>query len=106
MKTANKTLLTLLILALAFSAQAQYMGASVEYVKVKPGQWSNYRELEKMALKVHQARVENGIIVQWHMYRKMYSGADDPYDFMLVHFYDDYMKSNSPWPREIVEELV
>ena len=105
MKTVSKTLLILLILALTFSAQAQYMGARVEYVKVKPGQWSNYRELEKMALKVHQARVEKGIIVQWQMYRKMYSGADDPYDFMLVHFYDDYMKTNSSFPMKIVEEL-
>ena len=105
MKTAKKTLLILLALAFTITAQAQYMGTRVEYVKVKPGQWSNYRELEKQVLKVHQAKVEKGIIVQWQMYRKMYSGADDPYDFILVHFYDDYMKSNSPFPREIVEEL-
>jgi hypothetical protein len=105
MKTANKALLILLALAFAVPAEAQYMGARVEYVKVKSGQWDNYRQLEKIALKVHQARVEEGDIVQWHMYRKMYAGADDPYDFILVHFYDDYMKSNNPFPTAIVEEL-
>ena len=105
MKTANKTLILILALAFAVTAEAQYMGVRVEYVKVNPGQWGDYRQLEKMALKVHQARVENGDIVQWHMYRKMYSGADDPYDFILVHFFDDYMKSNNPFPQGVVEEL-
>lgn len=62
MKTANKTLLILLVLAFTISAQAQYMGISVGYMKVKPGQWSNYLELEKQVKEFHQARVEKGII--------------------------------------------
>jgi len=105
MKTANKTLLILLAFAFTITAQAQYMGASVGYMKVKPGQWSNYLELEKQAKDYHQARVEKGIITQWHLYRKMYSGAEDPYDFIVVHFYDDYQKSENPNPKELVDEL-
>ena len=105
MKTANKTLLTILALAFTFSAQAQYMGISVGFMKVKPGQWSNYRELEKEAKEYHQARVEKGIITQWHLYRKMYSGTDDPYDFIVVHFYDDYLKTEKPNPKELIDEL-
>ena len=105
MKTANKTLLILLALAFAITAEAQYMGASVGYMKVKPGQWDNYLELEKLAKEYHQARVEKGIITQWHLYRKMYSGAEDPYDFIVVHFYDDYQKTENPNPKGLVDEL-
>ena len=71
MKTANRTLLTLLAIAFTCSMQSQYMGASVGYMKVKPGQWSNYLELEKQGKEFHQARVENGIITQWHLYQKV-----------------------------------
>jgi len=105
MKTANKTLLTLFILAFTFSAQAQYTGISVGFMKVKPGQWNNYLELEKQAKEFHQARVEKGIITQWHLYRKMYSGANDPYDFIVVAFYDDYQKTENPNPQELVDDL-
>jgi len=105
MKTANKTLLTIIVLALACSVQAQYTGISVGFMKVEPGQWSNYRELEKQAKEFHQARVEKGIITQWQLYRKMYSGADDPYDFIVVHFYDDYKKTEKPFPQELVDEM-
>jgi hypothetical protein len=105
MKTANKTLLTLLALAFTFSVQSQYMGASVGYMKVKPGQWSNYQELEKQAKEIHQARVDKGIITQWHLYEKLYAGADDPYDFIVVAFFDDYQKTEKPFPQELVDEM-
>jgi len=105
MKTTNRTLLILLALAITCSVQSQYMGASVGYMKVKPGQWSNYLELEKQAKEFHQARVEKGIVTQWHLYQKMYSGDDDPYDFIVVSFYDDYMKSQNPFPKELVDEM-
>ena len=81
------------------------MGITVGYMKVKPGQWSNYLELEKQAKEFHQARVEKGIITQWQLYQKMYSGADDPYDFIVVHFYDDYQKTENPMPQELVNEM-
>jgi len=105
MKTANKTLLTIIVLAFACSVQAQYMGIQVGFMKVKEGQWNNYRELEKQAKEFHQARVEKDIIIQWHLYRKMYSGAEDPYDFVVVHFYDDYMKTENSNPKELVDEM-
>jgi len=105
MKTANKTLLTILILAFAYSGYAQYSGASVGYMKVKPGQESNYLELEKVAKRLHQARLDNGIITQWHLYRKMYSGADDPYHFIVISFFDDYNKTESSYPQELIDEI-
>ena len=105
MKTTSKAVLTILILVLAVSVQAQYSGANVGYVKVKEGQGENYRELERQAKKVHQARVERGIITQWHLYKKMYSGADDPYDFIVVSFFDDYMKSQNSYPQDMIDEI-
>jgi hypothetical protein len=105
MKTMNKTLLILLTLALFVPAQAQYMGASVGYMKVKPGQWNNYLQLEKDAKEFHQARVEKGIITQWHLYEKMYTGTDDPYDFIVVSFFDDYGNSEGGDTWKLATEM-
>jgi hypothetical protein len=106
MKTTNKAVLTILILLLAFSVQAQYMGASVGYAKITSGMNSEFLELEKVAKKLHQARVEKGIITQWHLYRKMYRGADDPYDYIFVSFFDDYMKTQNSFPAELREKVL
>jgi hypothetical protein len=105
MKTANRTLLIFLTFALFIPAQAQYMGASVGYMKVKPGQWNNYLQLEKDAKEFHQARVEKGIITQWHLYEKMYTGTDDPYEFIVVSFFDDYNKSEGGATWKLATEM-
>jgi len=105
MKTFTGVLLTVVILAFGYDVHAQYVGATVSYMKVKPGQNSNYLELEKEAKKLHQARVEKGIITQWHLYRKMYSGTEDPYDYVIVAFNDDYKKTEKPFPSELIDEL-
>ena len=39
----------MIVLVYAYSVQAQFMGASIGFMKVKPGQWNNYLELEKQA---------------------------------------------------------
>jgi hypothetical protein len=105
MKTAIKTLLIITALAFAYPGQAQYVGASVDYIKVKPDQWNNYLDLEKYVKKFHQARMEKGIIAEWHLYQKMYGGADDPYDFIIVAFFDDYNKTENPYPQELIDEM-
>ncbi len=105
-KTTSKAVLTILILVLAVSMRAQYSGASVGYAKITRGMNSEFLELEKVAKKLHQARVERGIITQWHLYRKMYRGADDPYDYIFVSFYDDYMKTQNSFPAEIREKVM
>lgn len=105
MKNLLKPLLTLGILAIAYTGHSQYAGATVSYVKVKPGKNSEYRELEKQAKEFHQARVDKGIITEWQLYRKMYTGSEDPYEYILVQHNDDFSKTQNAMPRELLASL-
>ena len=105
MKTVNRALLTILALAFSYNIQAQYAGASLAYVKVKPEQWGNYLELEKTAFKLHQARVEKGIITRWALYKKLNGGTGDSYDYIIVAINDDFKKTENAFPQELIDEL-
>lgn len=35
----------------------------------------------------------------------MYSGTEDPYDYIVVHFYDDYLKTENPNPQVLLNEM-
>lgn len=105
MKAINKVLLTIVALTFSFTLNAQYAGATVEYVKVKPGQWSNYMELEESAKELHQARVEKGIITGWRLFRKLYSANNDPYSHIIVTLNNDFNKTENAWPQGLIDEL-
>ena len=93
------------IMAITIPIQAQYVGARVQYVKVKSGQWNNFMDLEKGVVKYHQARVEEGIITSWTLYRKKFSGSNEDYQFIWVHQYDDFKKTENPNPSELLNSL-
>ena len=103
MKRINKVLLTVAALTFTFTLHAQYTGAKLEYVKVNPGQWDNYLELEKSVQEFHQSRVEKGIITRWALYEKMYGGENDAYDYILVTLNDDFKKTENPFPQEMID---
>ena len=105
MKTVNRALLTIVALTFSISLSAQYAGATLEYVKVKPGQWQTYMELEESAKELHQARVEKGIITRWALYRKLYTGKNDPYSHILVTLNDDIKKAENAWPQDLIDEM-
>jgi hypothetical protein len=103
MKNLSRALLTIAALVFSYNLSAQYMGASLQYVKVKPGQWNNYMQLEKDAKEFHQKRVEEGIITRWALYRKLYTGSEDPYQFILVSLNDDFMKTENAFPQQLID---
>jgi hypothetical protein len=63
-------------------------------------------ELVKEALEFHQVRVEKGIITRWALYRKMYGGSEDPYDYILVHLNDDFQKTEKVFPDKDMNETM
>jgi hypothetical protein len=105
MKHLRNVIWILAIFAIGIQAKAQYVGATVQYVKIKPGQWNNFMELEKSVVEYHQARVEKGIITSWSLYRKKFSGSDEDYQFIWVHQYDDFKKTENANPRELLNSL-
>ena len=105
MKVINKALLPIFALTFSLSLNAQYAGANLEYVKIKPGQWENYLDLEESVVKLHKARVEKGIITRWALYQKLYTGQNDPYSHILVTGNDDFKKTRNPWPQDLIDEM-
>ncbi len=60
----------------------------VGLMKVKPGDASNYVELEQKIWKpIHQERINQGKLVGWILYQVMYTGTDDPYNYATVNVY-------------------
>jgi hypothetical protein len=102
-KTVNRALLIIVALAFTFSLSAQYAGATLEYVKLKPGQNNAYLELEKSVVPFHHARVEEGIITRWALYKKLYTSQNDPYDYILVSSNDDFKKTENSYPKELID---
>jgi hypothetical protein len=94
MKNKLKGLVCLFLLTLSLQSVGQV--AVVDYMKVPPGGGSKYLEVEKAWKKLHQARLDAGLILGWSLYEVMFSGAEDAYQYATVTMYkslDDYEKS-------------
>ncbi|WP_340111287.1 hypothetical protein [Maribellus mangrovi] len=81
----------------------------VEFMKTTPGNEGNYVELERTVWKkLHQARVDKGIIAGWYLYRVHYTASDDPYNYVTVTLFTDKNRLENPWegidPAEILGE--
>ena len=87
-------LVCLLLCSLAMNSFGQI--AVVDYMKVSPANTSKYLEVEKNWKKIHQARLDAGLIISWSLFQVMFAGSDDPYQYATVTIYkslDDYEKS-------------
>lgn len=105
MKMIRTAFLITAALLLSFTIHAQYDGVLVSQVKLMPGQWENFFELEKEIEAFHQARVDRGIITSRFVYRNIYAGDDDPYHFIVVTHFDDFKKSEDAFPKEMIDEF-
>jgi len=111
MKKVNIALLTVIAITLTLSftlspqIQAQSVCAEVSYIKVTPGHWMDFMQIQEMTMELHQARVDEGIITGFTVYRNMFPNGKHDYDFVFVTGYDDYKKSQNPWPQEMIDEL-
>lgn len=110
MKSAFKALLILLLAALPCSLIAQNPSVIVAYMKVKPESANDYLEVEKAWKKLHVKAVEAGVYNGWQLWRNIHAGADDPYQYITIGWYNDYEHTfgeNSPegwWEGVFTEE--
>lgn len=58
-----------------------------EYMKVEPGKYNDYLNVEKVWKAVHQRRKAEGKILDWALFERRFGGTDSPYDFMTVTLY-------------------
>jgi hypothetical protein len=74
-------------------------------MKVTPGQWSTYLEVEEAWSKLHQKSVDNGYILSWDLYEKMFHGSEDEYDFITVNVYPDWATYEKEYPDGYYDQL-
>jgi L-rhamnose mutarotase len=101
-----KTMLISLVLAFVLailpmpgSAQnAPTVFAIVDLMKVKPGDEAKYVDLEKNVWKtLHQERIKQGKITGWILYKVLYTGSADAYNYVTVTFFDNPANLENPW---------
>jgi L-rhamnose mutarotase len=110
-----ETMLISLVLAFVFAClpisghaqNAPTVFALVDFMKVKPGNEAKYVDLEKNVWKaMHQERIKKGIITGWVLYKVLYTGSSDPYNYVTVTFFDNSANLEDPWagidPKKIL----
>ena len=92
MKTSDQSMKTLLFAVLiCFASNIMYAQITVvQFMKVTPGQLDTYLEVEEAWSKLHQKSVDNGYLLEWSLYEKMFHGTEDEYDFITINVYPDW----------------
>jgi hypothetical protein len=105
-KNLAKTMLTSLVVAFVLTCLPMFGNAQndpmvfaiVDYMKVKPGDEGKYLDLEKNIWKpLHQERIKEGKIIAWILYRVLYTGTSDPYNYATVTVFDNPANLENPW---------
>jgi len=107
MKTSDQSIKTLMLAVLiCFTSSIMYAQITVvEYMKVKPGQYSTYLEVEEAWSKLHQKSVDNGYLLEWMLYEKMFYGSEDEYDFITINVYPDWATYEKGFPDGYLDQL-
>lgn len=107
MKTLDQLIKTLMLAVLiCFASNIMYAQITVvEYMKVKPGQDNTYLEVEEAWSKIHQKSVDNGYILEWSLYEKMFHGSEDEYDFFTINVYPDWAAYEKGYPDGYFDQL-
>ena len=80
--------------------------ALVTFMKPKPGKDDEYYQAEKEIFrKVHQARVDAGVMTSWYFLSRVFpSGTDSAFDFVTVNVYADKAAAERPWDMKLLEK--
>jgi hypothetical protein len=81
--------------------------ATVEQMKVAPGQDSTYLELEKAWKPLHEARVKAGLARGWYLYRVASpSGSSADHNYVTVAIYATFEAMENPYPQELLAKVI
>jgi hypothetical protein len=106
-KASDQSIKTLMLAVLiCFASSIMYAQITVvQFMKVKPGQWSTYLEMEEAWSKLHQKSVDNGYLLEWSLYEKMFHGTEDEYDFITINVYPDWATYEKGLPDGYYDQL-
>ena len=77
----------------------------VSYMKVEPGKWDSYLEVEEAWSKLHQKSIDSGYLLEWRLHEKMFHGTDDEYDFITVNVYADWATYEKGFPDGYFDQI-
>lgn len=89
----------ILIFVLLFATGLKAQIHVVQYMKVKDDKFSEYLEVEEAWSKLHQKLVDDGSLLGWTLYGKMFGGTNDEYDYITVNTYSDWEVYEKPFPE-------
>jgi len=98
MKAIIKICSLLLLAALPFTLFAQNTTLVIEYMKVTQESEATYLEVEKAWKKIHQKRIDEGLSVGWQLWRNVYAGYGDDYQYITINWYKNWNHSFTPNP--------
>lgn len=99
MKTIPRIFSLLLLAALSVNLSAQGPVVVLDYMKVTQDSEGLYLDVEKAWKKIHQKRIEEGLSNGWQLWRNVYAGYGDPYQYVTINWYENWEQSFAEEPE-------
>jgi len=93
------------LLAVATNAFSQDVVVIANYMKVKPGMEQEYLDVEQQWKEVHRKTIVEGIKTGWQLWRKLYTGTEDAYEYITLDWFVDFSSTLEPYPAAVLEGL-
>lgn len=106
MKKIFKVFSVFVFLLIPLSLFSQDATIVLEYMHVEMENTGDYIAVEKEWKKIHQARIDAGIITGWQLWRNVYAAADDPYQYITINWYENYAKTFEDAPEGIFDDVL
>ncbi len=106
MKSFLRVLSFLLLAALPMTLLAQNPTLVLYYMKTLPGEGDTYLEVEKAFKQIHQKSIDEGLIAGWQLWKKHYTGADDPYNYITIHWYNSWKHTFTDFTAGFYDEFL
>ncbi|MCF8226607.1 MAG: hypothetical protein K9J30_12085 [Bacteroidales bacterium] len=105
MKNFTNILFLAILATITTNLFSQDQVVIANYMKVYQEVEEEYLELEQEWKAIHQKTIEEGIKTGWQLWRKLYTGTGDEYNYITLEWYEDFEATITPYPEELMLEL-
>lgn len=105
MKNIIRITVVTVLLAVTVNIQSQSVVVVANYMKVQPGMEQAYLDAEKQWKQVHKRTTEEGIKIGWQLWRKLYTGTEDEYEYITLDWFVDFEATLDPYPIAMVADM-
>lgn len=105
MKRSMKLVCAALLVALSIQVLAQDHVVIANYMKVKPGMEEQYLDVEMQWKAIHQETIRQGIKTGWQLWRRLYTGTEDEYEYITLEWYDNFESTFNMYPDALMDKI-